>query len=458
MESAAFPRIDWVGALDVSRFTGREGELAELIHFIAHERCRLVAILGMGGIGKSALVSLLGKLLAPQFDAVLWRSLRDAPSCEELVADCLTFFSETPPAEFPPSLEQRINQLIGRLQERRCLLVLDNLETLLEVEDPEGNYRPGYQGYGRLIERLGESAHQSCVVLTSREKPRELEAAEGLRGPVRSLRLVGLSQEAARSLLSDKDLRGASSAWRELIASYAGNPLALKIVGQAIVDLFAGDIVPFLHSGELIFNGIRVVLRQQVARLTPLEQTLLTWLAVVREWTSLETLLSLLVPRPTRARVLEALEALSRRSLIERGQRASFTLQSVVMEYVTDALPDQLSEEIVTQAMDHLRRRSSRRQPKTTCARPRCVCWCIPSWSACEPSSARTPESRSSASLCSGTCARKMAPARAMARPTWWRCSKSCGATCAAWTSPGSPFAGPTCKGSRCKTRLCPGP
>ena len=356
MESAAFPRIDWVGALDVSRFTGREGELAELIHFIVHERCRLVAILGMGGIGKSALVSQLGKHLAPQFDAVVWRSLRDAPSCEELVADCLTFFSETPPAEFPPLLEQRINQLIGRLQERRCLLVLDNLETLLEVEDPEGNYRPGYQGYGRLIERLGESAHQSCVVLTSREKPREIEALEGLRGPVRLLRLLGLSEEAARSLLEDKDLRGASSAWLQLIATYAGNPLALKIVGQAIVDLFSGEIVPFLDSGELIFNGIRAVLRQQVVRLTLLEQMLLTWLTVVREWTSLDSLLSLLVPRPTRARVLEALEALSRRSLIERGQRASFTLQSVVMEYVTDALLDQLSEEIVTQAMDHLHR------------------------------------------------------------------------------------------------------
>ncbi|HEX6556496.1 MAG TPA: NB-ARC domain-containing protein, partial [Ktedonobacteraceae bacterium] len=356
MESAAFRRMDWVGAMEVSRFTGREAELSELSHWIAQERCRLVAILGMGGIGKSALVSRLGQQLAPQFDAVLWRSLRDAPSCEELVADCLTFFSDTPPAGFPPLLEPRINQLIGRLQARRCLLVLDNLEALLEEGDPEGSYRAGYQGYGRLIERLGESAHQSCVVLTSREKPRELEAAEGLRGPVRSLRLSGLSQEAARSLLSDKDLRGASSAWRELIASYAGNPLALKIVGQAIVDLFASDIVPFLQSGELIFNGIRQVLRQQVARLTPLEQTLLTWLAVVREWTSLESLLSLLVTRPSRRRVLEALEALSRRSLIERGERASFTLQSVVMEYVTDALLDQLSGEIVTQAMDHLHR------------------------------------------------------------------------------------------------------
>jgi len=54
--------------------------------------------------------------------------------------------------------------------------------------------------------------------------------------------------------------------------------------------------------------------------------------------------------------MLEALEALWRRSLIERGQGASFTLQSVVMEYVTDALLDHLSEEIRTMALDQLHR------------------------------------------------------------------------------------------------------
>src|SRR3989440_7532713 len=131
-EPAAFRRVDWVGALDVSHFAGREVELPELSQWVTQERCRLIAILGMGGIGKSSLVSLLGKQLASHFDAVLWRSVRDAPSCEELVADCITFCSETPPAEFPSSLEQRINQLVKRLQARRCLLVLDNLETLLQ--------------------------------------------------------------------------------------------------------------------------------------------------------------------------------------------------------------------------------------------------------------------------------------------------------------------------------------
>src|SRR5438034_1210764 len=344
---AAFPRVDWVGALDVSHFAGREVEVAELSQWIVQERCRLVSVLGMGGIGKSMLASFLGLRLAPHFEAVLWRSVRDAPSCEELVADCITFFSETPPAEFPTSLEQRITQLLARLQASRGLLVLDNLESLLQSGDREGGYLPGYEGYGRLIGRLAESAHQSCVLLTSREKPREIEALEGVLSPVRSLRLVGVDEQAAHDLLSDKGLSGPPAAWQRLVASYAGNPLALKIVAQAVSDLFSGEIDRFLHEGELIFNGIRPVLRQQVGRLSPLEHLLLTWLAVLREWTPLDTLAQVLHPRVLRSKLFEALEALRRRSLLERGQQASFGLQSVVMEYLTDELGERLSEEIV---------------------------------------------------------------------------------------------------------------
>ena len=78
-EPAAFPRVDWVGAPDVSHFAGREVEVAELTQWILQERCRLVSVLGMGGIGKSLLVSYLGSRLAQEFEAVLWRSVRDAP-------------------------------------------------------------------------------------------------------------------------------------------------------------------------------------------------------------------------------------------------------------------------------------------------------------------------------------------------------------------------------------------
>lgn len=356
--AAAFPRIDWVGALDVSSFRGRDVELAELSQWVLQEHCRLIAILGMGGVGKSALISRLGQQIAGHFDAVLWRSVRDAPPCQELVADCITFCSETPPAEFPSSLEQRIDQLVGRLQEQRCLLVFDNLETLLQEGDPEGNYLPGYKGYERLIGRLAESTHRSCVVLTSREKPREIVPLEGSHSRVRSMRLSGLDEAVARALLSDKELVGEEEVWRQLIATYAGNPLALKIMAETIAEIFGGDIAQFLQSGELIFNGVRAVLRQQVERLSPLERVLLTWLAVLREWVSQDTLLQFVIPRVARGRALEALEGLRRRSLVERGQHAIFTLHSVVMEYVTDELVQDLGTEIVMEKMRQLRRYS----------------------------------------------------------------------------------------------------
>ncbi len=356
LEPASIPRVDWMGALDTSHFAGREVEVAELTQWILEERCRLVTLVGMGGIGKSMLASFLGLRLAPHFEAMLWRSVRDAPSCEELVADCITFFSETPPAEFPTSLEQRITQLLSRLQARRCLLVLDNLETLLQSGDRAGNYLKGYEGYERLIGRLVESAYQSCVLLTSREKPRELAPLEGVRSPVRSLRLAGVDEQAVHELLSDKGLIGTPDAWHWFVTSYAGNPLALKIVAQAVLDLFNGDLDRFLREGELIFNGVRPVLRQQVGRLSPLEHLLLAWLAVLREWTKLDTLVQVLHPRVLRAQMLEALEALRRRSLLERGQQASFSLQSVVMEYLTDELGERLAEEIVRGEPQQLRR------------------------------------------------------------------------------------------------------
>jgi len=86
---AGGPRVDWGDALDVPTFYGRKPELAALCQWVVQERCCVVSVLGMGGIGKSALAVSLMHQLAPRFEVVLWRSLRDAPACEALLEDCL---------------------------------------------------------------------------------------------------------------------------------------------------------------------------------------------------------------------------------------------------------------------------------------------------------------------------------------------------------------------------------
>jgi hypothetical protein len=197
------------------------------------------------------------------------------------------------------------------------------------------------------VRRIAETRHQSCLLLTSREKPADLRRLEGSRTPVRAMRLAGLDAAAGAQLLAEHEVVGSQEERARLIEAYAGNPLALKIVAETIADLFGGAIGPFLAEGTLVFGSIVDLLDEQVGRLSALEQTLLFWLAIVCEPVTLQELLALLVGRPERRQVLEALDSLRRRCLIEPGQRrGSFTLPPVVLEYVTSDLVEQASSEI----------------------------------------------------------------------------------------------------------------
>jgi WD40 repeat protein/transcriptional regulator with XRE-family HTH domain len=352
------PRVDWGEALAVPTFYDREQEMATLTRWVARERRRVVSVLGLGGIGKSALVVTLMHQVAPHFEVVIWRSLRDAPSCEALLDDCLQVLASQPLREVPTSLERRLGLLLEHLREARALLVLDNLEALLEEGEGTGRMRAGYEDYGRLLRQVAQTEHQSCLLLTSREKPRDLAALEGSRTPVRSLRLEGLDAHASEQLLEERELVGNAPGRERLAEAYGGNPLALKIVAQTIVELFNGEIAPFLEQSELIFGGVRELLGEQFARLSADEQTVLLWLAILREPVSIEELLAMLATPLSRARVMDAVVALRRRSLVERGQRrGSFTLQSVVLEYATERFISEIASEIeqgnLSRLIDH---------------------------------------------------------------------------------------------------------
>src|SRR2546425_613560 len=355
----AEPRLDWGEALDVPSFYGRESELATLVRWVVEERCRLVSVLGLGGIGKSAVVVRAMRELASHFDVVLFRSLRDAPDCSALLESCLAVLAPEQQDLLPQSLERRLSRLLEELRRRRVLLVLDNLEVLLAEGEALGKPRPGYEGYGHLLEQVAHTGHQSCLLLTSREQPAALRALESRRALVRSLRLSGLETAACAQLLAEHELTGSPEEYARLAALYAGNPLALGIVAETIADLFGGAISSFLSAGTILFGSITQLLQEQWERLSALEQTLLWWLAILREPVTLEELQAVLVARLSPAQILEAVDGLRRRSLIERGQRAgSFTLQSVVLEDVTGRLVRTASQEMVQGRLQLLREQS----------------------------------------------------------------------------------------------------
>src|SRR5258708_2644019 len=280
-EPAPGRRMDWGDALDVPSFYGREGELATLEQWIVEEGCRVVSVLGMGGIGKSAVAVTVMPRVAAHFEVVLFRSLRDAPDCSALLDDCLQVLSPEPLGVVSHSLERRLSLLLEELRRRRVLLVLDNLEVLLEEGEVLEHLRPGFEAYGQLLRQVAQTAHQSCLLLTSREKPAALRALEGSRTLVRSLPLSGLEAVACARLLAEHEVTGSPEEQARLGPVAAGNPLALNIVAETIADLFGGQIDPFLSGGTTIFGRITELLDERWARLSLLEQTPLYFLAIV---------------------------------------------------------------------------------------------------------------------------------------------------------------------------------
>ncbi|MEH2348594.1 MAG: NB-ARC domain-containing protein, partial [Nostoc sp.] len=165
------PQIDWGEAIDVSHFYGRTTELETLSQWIVDDSSRVVTLLGMGGMGKTALSVKLAEQLQGEFEYVIWRSLRHAPFFHDKLTDCIKILSNQQAIALPADPHEQITCLIESFRKSRCLLILDNFDTLLQHGKQTGCYREGYESYGELLWRLGETRHQSCVLLTSREKP-----------------------------------------------------------------------------------------------------------------------------------------------------------------------------------------------------------------------------------------------------------------------------------------------
>ncbi|NKB17043.1 MAG: hypothetical protein HC770_01160 [Pseudanabaena sp. CRU_2_10] len=204
--------------------------------------------LGMGGIGKTAIAVKLAQQIQDGFEYAIWRSLRNAPPLAMLLGELVPFLSDQ------QETKAEIGDLIHYLRTSRCLLILDNVETILQDGDRIGQCRPDYEGYEELFRVIGETSHQSCLILTSREKPAAIAILEGKELSTRSLSLQG-STEVSLALLQAKGVSGLDTQQQELCDRYSNSPLALKIVATSIRDLFDGEIGEFLKQDTIVLTA-----------------------------------------------------------------------------------------------------------------------------------------------------------------------------------------------------------
>jgi tRNA uridine 5-carbamoylmethylation protein Kti12 len=224
--------------------------------------CRLLLILGLTGIGKTALAERLAielqdliqgdwknKLLRANFDYD-----EKATDFASVAARWLESLGEQiPAAEKKPEL--LLNRLVKRLQDNRFLVLIDSIERLLtENEDGSwGNFTDEY--WKKFFLRLlsAEESCQSRLIVTSQDKPDTLDSNRYDNRCYRHI-LYGLDESEQEALfdIEGLDITQESEDRPILLRlgkAYKGHPLVLRvIIGEINGDPFYGNVQAYWND------------------------------------------------------------------------------------------------------------------------------------------------------------------------------------------------------------------
>jgi len=322
------PHQDLSEMPDLGAFYDRTPELETLTTWILQEQCRLIAITGISGIGKTSLAVQLVQQIKNQFDYIIWRTIDASHTLDEFQQELIQLFSQSEKLDSPTTKPKPLS-LIKYLQKHRCLIILDDVHNLFSSGELAGKYKPEYEEYRHFFKQIEKLSHQSCFLLIGWEQPREISQIESQNNPIHTLQINGLDIAAAGEILRDYGL--AEIDYSILIHRYQGNPLWLKSVatliqesGVNVTDLLQNDII-------LLPEDVKDILRQQCDRLSDREKQILSILA--RETQPLK-LSKLIDKQPNfNLELVNVLQSLQRRCLVEKIEN-SFWLSPLIKQYL----------------------------------------------------------------------------------------------------------------------------
>jgi WD40 repeat protein len=315
----------------------------------------------MKGTGKTELCLKIGKAIQSHFDYVKWLKVINPLPVNDVVKSWIKFLSNNQKTDFPDNLDELISLLLKYLREYRCLLYLDNIESLLVTRDRNIRFREEYQGYSDLFNRLGTVPHNSCILINGRLLPRELSnLSSNYQEKVRLLNLDGLEQEECRKLLKNIEKKSELGMQflatnidieqKKLIELYKGNPFALAIVGKHILEAFSGNISDFLEDTQnhLPNEEVEEILRWQFDRLGDNEQTICYWLTINREPTTYQTLEEDIdILQAIKGRIPELVVSIQNRlTHISNSVEVGVQMHPIILEYLTTRINENICKDI----------------------------------------------------------------------------------------------------------------
>ncbi|MDX1497092.1 MAG: BTAD domain-containing putative transcriptional regulator [Salinisphaeraceae bacterium] len=333
-------------------FIGREVELAEITQLLAEPHCRLLTIVGMGGMGKTRLAlqtAVAHKAIFP--DGVAYVSLASLHTPDLLVAAVADALQFTFSAAGDPQA-----QLTAFLSQKEILLVLDNFEHLLSSPAAEEN------GGENWLAELLQSATRVKFLVTSRQRlalqEEWLYEVGGLALPdLNNLTTlvensaIALFQQSARRVSNHFTLTEADQCYVTRICHLVGGaPLGIELAASWTRLLSCAEIAHEIEQGLSFLTitarnvperhrSIQAIFDHSWRLLSPLEQQVLPQLAIFRGSFTREA------AEQVAGADLNTLLALADKSLLQRTAVGRFNLHELVRQYAATRLHEAVDDE-----------------------------------------------------------------------------------------------------------------
>jgi tetratricopeptide (TPR) repeat protein len=251
-----------------AKWIDRTAVQAELLGRI-EAQAKLIELVAVGGFGKSLLATWLFHRVKDGFDRSLWLNFRKVPTFNEFarwVLQEIGFLIDDPRV----TDEALITELVYRLTEKRCLLVLDQLEAVQESPDLES--------FGKFLQTWRQRGHKSVVVITTRSS--SIVAMESND----RLDLAGFTEAEGADFLRRQGIGAEEAGSMETLVQVAeGHPLLLGLavswlrqeaggmIDRASLDFFAGLFQKYRGDAEAqveeIFSRLFEDLPERLQRL-----------------------------------------------------------------------------------------------------------------------------------------------------------------------------------------------